>query len=44
MPQWQEPFEKIEIGKGHMVKEGSEIAILTIGHIGNYAIPVCERM
>ncbi len=32
---WQMPFEKIEIGKGVQLKEGSEIAILSIGNIAN---------
>jgi len=32
---WKQPFQKIEIGKGLCVKEGSKIAILSVGHIGN---------
>ncbi len=28
---WQQPFSKIEIGKGIQLKEGSSIAVLTIG-------------
>src|SRR5690606_24864497 len=32
---WQMPFEKIEIGKGLQLKEGSEIAILSVGSIAN---------
>lgn len=32
---WQKPFEKIEIGKGHLLKEGSEIAVISTGFIGN---------
>ncbi len=39
---WQQPFEKIEIGKGQIIKEGSKIAILSIGHIGNQIIELCE--
>jgi 1-deoxy-D-xylulose-5-phosphate synthase len=31
-------MKKIEIGKGRLVSEGEEIAILTIGHVGNYAV------
>lgn len=38
MPNWRTPFEKIEIGKGRVVKEGEEIAILSLGHIGNYVV------
>lgn len=38
MPEWKTPFEEIEVGKGRMIRDGEEIAILTIGHIGNYAV------
>ncbi len=31
------PFEKIEIGKGRVIKEGNEVALLTFGHPGNFA-------
>ncbi|MEM7548026.1 MAG: 1-deoxy-D-xylulose-5-phosphate synthase [Bacteroidota bacterium] len=41
MPEWRTPFQKIEIGKGRKIKEGKDIAILTIGHIGNYAVDAC---
>ncbi|MDH5597747.1 MAG: 1-deoxy-D-xylulose-5-phosphate synthase [Cyclobacteriaceae bacterium] len=42
MPQWKTDFEEIEIGKGRLIKEGDEIAILTLGHIGNDAVKACE--
>jgi len=38
MPHWRTPFERMEIGKGRVVREGRDLAILTIGHIGNYAV------
>ncbi|WP_276132650.1 1-deoxy-D-xylulose-5-phosphate synthase [Polluticoccus soli] len=44
MPEWRTPFEKIEIGKGRIVKEGEEIAILTIGHPGNFAVTACAGL
>jgi 1-deoxy-D-xylulose-5-phosphate synthase len=44
MPNWKTPFEEIEIGTGRKIKEGEELAILTIGHIGNYAVEVCEKL
>jgi len=44
LPNWKTPFEKIEIGTGRKIKEGEELAILTIGHIGNYAVKVCEKL
>ena len=33
---WRTPFEKIEIGTGRKLKEGTGIAILSIGHTGNF--------
>jgi 1-deoxy-D-xylulose-5-phosphate synthase len=36
MPEWRTPFEKIETGTGRLINDGKEVAILTIGHIGNY--------
>lgn len=44
MPDWRTPFEEIKIGTGRIIREGEEVAILTIGHIGNYAVEVCERL
>ena len=44
MPEWRTPFEEIEIGKGRKLRNGDEVAILTIGHIGNYAVEVCEKL
>ena len=37
MPEWQTPMEAIEIGKGRKLKSGSDIAILSFGHPGNFA-------
>ncbi|MEI9933832.1 MAG: transketolase C-terminal domain-containing protein [Ferruginibacter sp.] len=34
---WKTPFKEIEIGKGRKIKDGSEIAILSFGHPGNFA-------
>ncbi|MDR7128503.1 1-deoxy-D-xylulose-5-phosphate synthase [Algoriphagus sp. 4150] len=44
MPEWKTPFEQIPVGQGRIIKEGEEIAILTIGHIGNYAVEACEKL
>ncbi|WP_447635250.1 1-deoxy-D-xylulose-5-phosphate synthase [Flavobacterium microcysteis] len=35
---WKKPFEKIEIGKAKLLKEGDRIAILSTGSIGNNVI------
>jgi 1-deoxy-D-xylulose-5-phosphate synthase len=42
MPAWRTDFEEIQIGKGVQLLEGEEIAVLSIGHIGNEAIAACE--
>ncbi len=44
MPNWKTPFEEIKIGKGRVVKDGNDIALLTLGHIGNYAVEVTKRL
>lgn len=41
---WRTPMEEIKIGTGRKLREGDDIALLTIGHVGNYAIEVCERL
>jgi len=37
MPEWKTPFNAIEIGTGRKLKDGEDIALLTIGHPGNFA-------
>ncbi len=37
MPEWKTEMKEIEIGKGRKLKDGENIAILTIGHPGNFA-------
>ncbi|MFA7381536.1 MAG: 1-deoxy-D-xylulose-5-phosphate synthase [Bacteroidia bacterium] len=44
MPEWKTPFKEIEIGKGRLVKEGDDVAILSIGHIGNLALDAAQKL
>jgi 1-deoxy-D-xylulose-5-phosphate synthase len=44
MVDWRTPFEKIEIGKGRKIHDGEEVAILTIGHPGNFAVEACKQL
>lgn len=37
IPEWKKPFQKIETGKGRKLKDGEQVAILSIGHPGNFA-------
>jgi 1-deoxy-D-xylulose-5-phosphate synthase len=38
MPEWRTPFKKMTVGTGRVVREGQGVAILSFGHIGNYAV------
>jgi len=42
--EWQLPFSTLEIGKGQLIKEGSKVAVLSIGSIGNSIINSCETL
>jgi 1-deoxy-D-xylulose-5-phosphate synthase len=37
MPEWRTAFQEIKIGKGRKLKDGRDVAILSIGHPGNFA-------
>jgi 1-deoxy-D-xylulose-5-phosphate synthase len=34
--EWKRPFKKIAPGKGRKLRDGNDIAILSIGHVGNF--------
>ncbi len=44
MTDWKKPFEEITIGEGRQISEGNEVAILSIGHPGNFATKAREKM
>lgn len=44
MPHWKTPLKQLEIGKGRMIRDGRDVAIITIGHVGNYAVEACARL
>lgn len=37
MPEWKTEMKEIKIGTGRKIKEGNDIAILSLGHPGNFA-------
>jgi 1-deoxy-D-xylulose-5-phosphate synthase len=41
---WQKPFEKIEIGTGKCLKQGSKIAVIINGSIGNKVMEALSRI
>jgi 1-deoxy-D-xylulose-5-phosphate synthase len=44
MTDWKTPMKEIKVGTGRKIKSGEDVAILTIGPIGNYAIKACENL
>jgi 1-deoxy-D-xylulose-5-phosphate synthase len=44
MPEWRTPMHELEVGKGRLIREGEDVAILTLGHIGNYAVEACQKL
>ncbi len=35
---WQQPFEEIPVGRARLISEGSDIAVLSLGHPGNFVV------
>ena len=43
-PDWHNDFEPLPVGKGRCLQPGSEVAILSIGHIGNDALSAAQQL
>ena len=41
---WRKPFKEIPVGKGKIIRKGTDIAILSIGHIGNLVQDAIDRL
>ncbi len=44
MPEWKTAFEEIPIGKGRKLKDGRDVAILSLGHPGNFAAAAIREL
>ncbi len=44
MTDWRKPFSKIEVGTGRKIKDGDDVAVLTIGTVGNFAVTACFEL
>jgi 1-deoxy-D-xylulose-5-phosphate synthase len=44
MQQWKKSFREIPLGKGRIVREGIDLAILSIGHTGNMVVEACNML
>lgn len=44
MVDWQRPFKALSVGKGRKICDGEDVALLTIGHIGNEAVNAVSEL
>ena len=44
LTEWKTPFKEIKIGTGRKIKNGNDIAILSLGQVGNYAVDACKEL
>ena len=44
MIDWKQPFQLLEIGKGRTLRTGKDLAILSIGHMGNLAASAVDKL
>jgi len=41
---WQNKMELVQIGKGRVIRHGKDLAIITIGHVGNFAVSAADQL
>lgn len=44
LPDWKRPLNALQVGKGRKICDGEDVAILTIGHVGNFAVEACKEL
>lgn len=44
MCDWRKPMREIKIGTGRKVRNGEDLAVLSIGHPGNFALEAAEKL
>ncbi|HVU97549.1 MAG TPA: 1-deoxy-D-xylulose-5-phosphate synthase [Puia sp.] len=44
MPEWKTPFQEIPVGKGRKIKDGEGVAILSLGHPGNFVTTAIREL
>ncbi|MBS1947047.1 MAG: 1-deoxy-D-xylulose-5-phosphate synthase, partial [Bacteroidetes bacterium] len=44
MPEWKTEMKEIKIGTGRKLKEGNDLAILSLGHPGNFAAAAIREL
>ena len=41
---WHQPFREIPVGRARLIREGSDIAVLSLGHPGNFVVEAAGRL
>lgn len=41
---WRQPFEEIPVGRARLISEGSDIAVLSLGHAGNFVVDAAAAL
>jgi len=44
MTNWKTPFEEVVVGKGRKIKDGEDVAILSLGHPGNFVTSAIREL
>ena len=44
MTQWETPMKALTVGRGACLRKGREVAILSLGPMGNVALKVCQEL
>lgn len=44
LPEWRTPMQEVPIGKGRVIRDGRQIAILSFGHPGNFAAAAIREL
>ena len=44
LTEWKTPLQLVKVGTGRKVRSGDDVAILTIGPMGNNALKACEQL
>lgn len=41
---WQKPMKAITVGTGRLIHKGNDVAVLTIGHVGNFVVDITKKL
>lgn len=41
---WRQPFEEIPVGRARLISEGNDIAVLSLGHPGNFVVEAARSL